>query len=196
VDENMEKIAEADFPTKFGMFRIHAFKEEDKIHLALVRLLSADPEKSIPVRIHSKCLTGDTFASLRCDCRAQLDKALEFLGSQENGVLLYLDQEGRGIGLADKIKAYSLQDSGMDTVEANLELGFAEDLRDYDAAAEILKAFGIKKIRLLTNNPIKLDDMKKHGIMVEERLSLFGDRNMHNEKYLLAKKEKLGHMLE
>jgi len=138
----------------------------------------------------------DTFASLRCDCRAQLDKALEFLGSQENGVLLYLDQEGRGIGLADKIKAYSLQDSGMDTVEANLELGFAEDLRDYDAAAEILKAFGIKKIRHLTNNPIKLDDMKKHGIMVEERLSLFGDRNMHNEKYLLAKKEKLGHMLE
>ena len=192
----MEKIAEADFPTKFGMFRIHAFKEEDKTHLALVRLLSADQEKSIPVRIHSKCLTGDTFASLRCDCRTQLDKALEFLGSQENGVLLYLDQEGRGIGLADKIKAYSLQDSGMDTVEANLELGFAEDLRDYDVAAEILKAFGIKKIRLLTNNPIKLDDMKKHGIMVEERLSLFGDRNMHNEKYLLAKKEKLGHMLE
>ena len=192
----MEKIAEADFPTKFGMFRIHAFKEEDKTHLALVRLLSADPEKSIPVRIHSKCLTGDTFASMRCDCRAQLDKALEFIGSKENGVLLYLDQEGRGIGLADKIKAYSLQDSGMDTVEANLELGFAEDLRDYDAAAEILKAFGIKKIKLLTNNPIKLDDMKKHGIMVEERLSLFGDRNMHNEKYLLAKKEKLGHMLE
>ncbi|MBU0532909.1 GTP cyclohydrolase II [Candidatus Micrarchaeota archaeon] len=190
----MEHIDEAAFPTKFGTFTVHAFVDEGREHLALVRCTNEKCE-NVPVRIHSKCLTGDTFSSLRCDCRNQLEAALEYLGKEEDGIFIYLDQEGRGIGLANKIKAYALQDGGLDTVEANLELGFCDDLRDYAAAAEILKYFKIESVTLLTNNPDKIKELEEHGIKVAERVPLISDPNEHNEKYLKTKKEKMNHQL-
>ena len=188
----MKHVAEADFPTRFGNFRIHAFTDEKGEHLALIK---GDVNDSALVRIHSKCLTGDTFYSLRCDCRQQLEKALEIIGKEENAVFIYLDQEGRGIGLANKIKAYSLQDKGKDTVDANLELGFCDDLREYDVAADILLHFNIKKIRLMTNNPRKIKGLEEKGIEITERIPLIVKPNGHNKNYLETKKEKLDHMI-
>ena len=141
-------------------------------------------------------MTGDIFSSLRCDCREQLEGALEYIAGKKQGVLIYLDQEGRGIGLCNKVRAYSLQDEGLDTVEANLSLGFAEDLRDYEAAADILKQLKIEKIKLITNNPQKIEEMKKHGITVVERIPLIMKPNEHNKRYLETKKEKMEHMLD
>ncbi len=189
----MEKVAEADLPTKFGKFRIHAFVDGDKEHIALV---SCDhkPENGLPVRVHSKCFTGDTMCSLRCDCRAQLEASLKYIHSKD-GILIYLDQEGRGIGLANKIKAYALQDQGMDTIEANEKLGFKSDLRNFQPAAEILKYFGIKKISILTNNPDKIKDMERHGIEIVKIIPLVVGKNSQNKDYLKTKKEKMNHMI-
>lgn len=195
----IEKAAEAQFQSRFGMFRIYAYKSSDgKSHIALVRCNGKGPvfESAMPVRIHSKCLTGDTLGSLRCDCREQLEGALEYLGKQSCGILIYLDQEGRGIGLTNKIKAYALQDEGMDTVEANMELGFSEDLRKYDVAAQILQDIGIKEIKLITNNPDKIRQMEEFGINVVERIPLVIKPTEYNHRYLETKKEKLKHMLE
>jgi GTP cyclohydrolase II len=195
----IEKVAEAQFPSRYGMFRIYSYKSNDgKNHIALVRCDAKGPVLvgAIPVRVHSKCLTGDTLGSLRCDCQDQLENALEFLGKQSCGILIYLDQEGRGIGLTNKIKAYALQDEGMDTVEANMELGFSEDLRKYDVAAQILEHLGIKEIKLITNNPDKIEQMKEFGINVVERIPLVIKPTEYNSKYLETKKEKLKHMLE
>ncbi|MBD3210617.1 GTP cyclohydrolase II [Candidatus Micrarchaeota archaeon] len=191
----MKKIAEADFPLRSGMYRIHAFVDDDgSEHIALVRC-AHERHQEVPVRIHSKCLTGDTFGSLRCDCRQQLEAALEYLSGEECGIFIYLDQEGRGIGLANKIRAYELQDRGRDTVEANLELGFADDLRDYGPAADILRSLGIKKVKLITNNPGKVKDLEKHGIGVVERIPLVVEPTEYNERYLQTKKEKMNHQL-
>jgi 3,4-dihydroxy 2-butanone 4-phosphate synthase/GTP cyclohydrolase II len=147
------------------------------------------------VRIHSKCLTGDTLGSLRCDCRDQLETALCYLGGQKCGILLYLDQEGRGIGLANKIRAYALQDQGLDTVEANERLGFAEDLRSYKAAADMLKSLNVRRIKLITNNPHKITQMRRYGISVECRIPLVMKSTRYNRKYLSTKKNKMNHML-
>lgn len=188
-------LDEADFPSRFGNFRIHSFSDsEGREHICLAMGVSGG-EENLPVRIHSKCLTGDTLGSLRCDCRGQLEAALGHIAKEGRGMLIYLDQEGRGIGLLNKIKAYSLQDSGMDTVEANLHLGFGEDLRDYEVAAEILGYFGVKSVALLTNNPEKIKGLEEHGIKVAGRIPLICSPNEHNGKYLDAKKEKLNHML-
>ncbi len=183
--------SEAKLPTRYGEFRIRVYREGDKEHAVLIR----EPlEEPVLVRVHSECLTGDVFGSLRCDCGEQLEYALQKIG-QEGGVLIYLRQEGRGIGLANKIRAYYLQDMGMDTVEANHQLGFEADLRNYEPAFEILRDLGISRIRLMTNNPSKIVDLTRYGIEVVERIPVQMKPNPHNEKYLRTKKEKLGHLL-
>lgn len=172
-------------PTSHGMFRIE-YK-----HNCLV-LIKGEVKDNVMVRIHSRCTTGDVFGSLRCDCRLQLEESLKMI-SREGGILIYLNQEGRGIGLENKIKAYELQDKGLDTVEANLKLGFEADERNFEDAVRVLKSFGIKKIRLITNNPKKIEDVKNAGIEVE-RIPLI-KRHEFNESYLETKKKKLGHLL-
>jgi len=191
----IKHMGEADFPSQHGNFRIHSFVDsKDREHIALVSNHSTLNGGEVPVRIHSKCLTGDTLASLRCDCRNQLEIALGYIG-KNGGILIYLDQEGRGIGLPNKIKCYSLQDSGLDTVEANLELGFGEDLRTYEAAAQILNYFGVTNVALLTNNPEKIKELESHKIKVGKRIPIITSSNDHNCKYLQTKKEKLNHLL-
>ncbi len=190
----IEQTAKARFPSKYGDFTIYAFREGDLEHIALV---NGDPGNSDSplVRVHSRCLTGDTFSSLRCDCREQLEKALGMIGAEDCGIFIYLDQEGRGIGLCNKVEAYSLQDSGLDTVDANLSLGFAEDLRKYDVVARILGYLKVEKIRLITNNPDKEEGIKNSGIEVKERVPLIIRPNKYNQEYLRAKKERLSHDL-
>ena len=196
------KVAEASLPTRFGKFIVHAFVDgEGKEHLALVRC-EHPLHPGAPVRVHSRCLTGDTLTSLRCDCRDQLEASMRYLEKKGCGILIYLDQEGRGIGLANKIKAYSLQDQGMDTVEANVHLGFGEDLRDYSVAADILRCAnsamyrrGAVDIALLTNNPEKIKDLERHGIKVSKRIPLVTKTNRYNKKYMETKKKKMNHIL-
>ncbi len=184
-------------PTPYGSFT--AFGYEDLIthegNLALV-LGRIDPEEPVLVRVHSECLTGDVFASLRCDCREQLHRALERIARRGTGVLLYLRQEGRGIGLMDKLRAYALQDQGLDTVEANLRLGLPVDKRDYGIGSQILYDLGIRKIRLLTNNPRKYNALEGYGLQIVERVPLEVEANQHNRRYLRAKRDKLGHLLK
>ncbi|MEO1941605.1 MAG: GTP cyclohydrolase II [Campylobacterales bacterium] len=179
----------ANLPTKFGFFKTFSVKEGEKEHL----ILFTYPLPEVPLlRIHSECLTGDTFGSLRCDCGEQLHRALELI-NREGGLLIYLRQEGRGIGLFNKINAYALQDRGADTVEANHQLGFEADLRDFSIVEEILAYFNIKKVKILTNNPKKLFSLKR--VEVVERVPIKIPPNLHNRYYLQTKKEKLGHLL-
>ncbi|MCM8797433.1 MAG: bifunctional 3,4-dihydroxy-2-butanone-4-phosphate synthase/GTP cyclohydrolase II [Candidatus Omnitrophica bacterium] len=192
----IEKLAEANLPTEAGAFRIILYKDltNEKVHIALVM---GQPDASpILVRVHSECLSGDVFGSLRCDCGRQLKEAMHLVARQKKGVILYMNQEGRGIGLVDKIKAYDLQDKGLDTVEANEALGHKADLRDYGIGAQILADLGLKNIRLLTNNPRKIVGLEGYGLKVVERLPLEIDPNPLNYKYLKTKKEKLGHQLK
>jgi GTP cyclohydrolase II len=192
----IRKVADAFFPTRYGNFTIHAFVDQNGgEHIALTRCSSRHGHAALPVRVHSRCLTGDTLTSLRCDCRDQLEASLRYLEYKKCGMLIYLDQEGRGIGLSNKIRAYALQDQGMDTVEANVHLGFGEDLRDYGVAAQILKHFGVTRIALLTNNPKKIADLKRHGITIVKRIPLVIKSNKYNSKYLETKKEKMNHII-
>lgn len=191
----VKKISEAQLPTTFGNFTISVYKDlrNHKEHAVLtVGDLTKQP---VLTRIHSKCLTGDTFSSLRCDCQQQLHKSMKAVQKNGSGVIIYHNEEGRGIGLGNKIKAYALQEKGMDTVEANLSLGFASDERDYFVAADILHDLGIKKITLLTNNPEKSEAMEHCGINVAERVPLETTPNEHNKKYLETKKAKMHHQL-
>ncbi len=190
------KVTEVDFPTRFGRFRMHLYQSrvDDHHHLAIVRGDVADGDPVL-VRVHSQCLTGDLFHSLRCDCGDQLEAALGRIEEEGRGILLYMRQEGRGIGLKNKLRAYALQDQGRDTVEANEELGFRADLRDYGVGAQILWDLGVRKIRLMTNNPKKVVGLEGHGLEVVERVPLQVPENEANARYLQTKKDKLGHLL-
>src|SRR5918996_5319828 len=192
----VRKVATAALPTQHGEFRIHAFESliDKETHVALVHGEIGDGE-GVMVRVHSKCLTGDVFHSARCDCGVQLDTAMQRIVSEGRGVLLYLNQEGRGIGLANKLRAYELQDQGLDTVEANERLGFKPDQRDYGIGAQILSDLGIKTMRLLTNNPRKFVGLQGYGLSVSEAVPLEIPASDSTRKYLKAKKDKLGHRL-
>ena len=187
----------AELPTRFGDFHIVVFhnKHDDREHTALVRGDVTDAE-DVPVRLHSECLTGDALGSLRCDCRDQLEAALKSIGKLERGILLYMRQEGRGIGLVNKIRAYALQDYGLDTVEANLALGFRDDEREYSAAAHMLHSLKVKSVRLMTNNPRKIEDLTRLGIRVNGRIPHVMEPNEHNQFYLETKAEKSGHLID
>lgn len=192
------KETEAKLPTKYGEFKIVAFKEKNtyKCHLALIKGDIKSQDKPVLVRIHSECLTGDALGSRKCDCGEQYDKSMKMIAEQGCGVLLYMKQEGRGIGILNKLKAYALQDTGLDTVDANLALGFEEDLRDYRASADMLKNLGIGKIKLITNNPAKIDGITKYGIEVVERVPIEIKSNKYDMFYLKTKKERMNHLLE
>jgi len=191
----IRKTTEANLPTKYGNFKVVCYEDCNKgQHLALVNG-KVKGKKNVFVRVHSECLTGDALGSLRCDCGLQLEKALEIIG-KKGGVLLYMAQEGRGIGLMNKIAAYHLQDHGMDTVEANISLGFKADARNYTIGAQILADLGVSKIKLLTNNPKKIEGLEKYGLEITERVSIQIKPNKSNKKYLQTKREKLGHYLE
>lgn len=193
----VEFVAASLLPTEHGLFTIHAFIDSHtkKEHIALVMGSIADGHEVL-ARVHSECLTGDAFSSLRCDCGPQLNAAMQLIAEQGHGVILYLRQEGRDIGLLNKIRAYHLQDQGLDTVEANLQLGFEADQREYSMCAPMLAHLGVKHIRLLTNNPRKIAALKKFGVEVVDRVPLQVGKNTHNEKYLETKTEKLGHLFQ
>jgi 3,4-dihydroxy 2-butanone 4-phosphate synthase/GTP cyclohydrolase II len=192
----VRKVAAADLPTEYGEFRIHAFESliDKETHVALVHGEIGDGE-GVLVRVHSKCLTGDVFHSARCDCGAQLETAMQRITREGRGVLLYLNQEGRGIGLSNKLRAYELQDQGLDTVEANERLGFKADQRDYGIGSQILRALGIHSMRLLSNNPRKMVAVEGYGLSVLEWLPLELPVSDHTRKYMKTKKDKLGHRL-
>jgi GTP cyclohydrolase II len=193
----LQQIAKAVLPTRHGRFTIYGFKGRGPQEEAVALVRGKLNGKSAPlVRVHSQCLTGDVLASLRCDCRAQLELSLKKIGQAPSGVLLYLPQEGRGIGLMNKLRAYELQDGGMDTVEANEKLGFAADARDYDFSAQILKKLGAKKIRLLSNNPEKVRQIERSGVRVVERVPCQPRISKISRAYLKTKKRKMGHLLE
>ena len=207
---SVTKVAEADFPTRWGHFRILGFEgrlpegredcdpsaEQTKVD-GLVALVMGDIHAAPPImRIHSQCLTGDVFGSLRCDCRLQLEMALGRIAEEGAGILLYEQQEGRGIGLMAKLQAYELQDQGRDTVEANVELGFAADCREYELPAAVLNLLGVDAVRLMTNNPEKVAALEAGGIRVVERISAEVEQQESFEKYMRTKAEKMGHILE
>ncbi|MGA8215174.1 MAG: GTP cyclohydrolase II [Candidatus Sulfotelmatobacter sp.] len=196
----VQQVASADFPTRWGKFRIYGFRgesdsDEDRQNEEAVALVMGDIHSAPPlVRVHSQCLTGDVFHSLRCDCRQQLEMALSLIRDEGAGILIYEQQEGRGIGLMAKLQAYELQDSGLDTVEANERLGFKADQRDFALPGQMLKALGVNKVRLLSNNPEKVEALQRAGVEVVERVPCEVEPSPHAEEYLKTKKEKLGHL--
>ncbi|HUQ90488.1 MAG TPA: GTP cyclohydrolase II [Bryobacteraceae bacterium] len=195
----LDMVADAELPSRFGLFRVYGFEGhfEARVEEAAV-LVMGNVESSPPplVRIHSQCLTGDVFHSLRCDCRSQLELAMKMISAEGRGVLLYEMQEGRGIGLMNKLRAYALQDEGADTVEANEALGFEADLRHYQLPGAILRHFNLRSVRLLSNNPEKIEALELAGVRVVERIPCIGPPQETTEDYLRTKKEKMGHLLE
>ena len=195
--ETLREVAQAALPSKFGKFTIHGFAGKGPLEEAVALVHGKIDGKRAPlVRIHSQCLTGDVLASLRCDCRAQLELSLRKIAKAGSGILLYLPQEGRGIGLMNKLRAYELQDGGMDTVEANETLGFAADARDYEFSTQVLKQLGVEKVRLLSNNPEKVRQLEAAGIKVVERVPCQPRISKISRAYLQTKKDKMGHILD
>jgi GTP cyclohydrolase II len=188
-----EDTPSARLPTRYGSFELRIFKSADGAeHMALVK---GEPVDDCLVRLHSECATGDILGSLRCDCRDQLEESMELINQSGEGILIYMrGHEGRGIGLANKIRAYALQEQGMDTIDANIHLGFAPDSRDYDTAVEILKSFGLRRVRLLTNNRLKIDALERAGITVSKHVALWTATNPHNEDYIATKRKRMGHI--
>ena len=193
--EILEVSPSAVLPSRFGMFRIKVFRDIRKLEHAVIDVGDVDNGEPVLTRIHSECLTGDTLGSLRCDCGFQLEAALRKISERGRGALLYMRQEGRGIGLFNKIAAYRLQDGGLDTVDANLRLGFPADGRSYSLCAEMMRAMGFDKVILMTNNPAKINDIAQHGITVVDREPLEYGENKYNEGYLRTKETKMGHLL-
>lgn len=192
----LENLVQTRIPTQYGDFVLHYFSNniDNKEHIAFVKG-DISGQKSVPVRIHSECFTGDVLGSRRCDCGEQLDKALQMISTAGQGILIYLRQEGRGIGLLKKLQAYNLQDQGMDTVDANIHLGHLADEREYTVAALILQNLNVLSIRLITNNPSKIDELKKLGINVEDRISIEPVYHSDNRSYMKTKAEKMSHLL-
>lgn len=196
-DSLIDKIVDVKMPTKSGNFQLHAYKEKTtgQEHLALVKG-TWDENEAVLVRVHSSCLTGDIFGSCRCDCGPQLEKAMEMIEAAGKGVIVYMNQEGRGIGLINKLKAYKLQEEGMDTIEANIELGFKSDERDYGIGAQILRDLGVSKMKLMSNNPTKRTGLVGYGLEIVENIAIEIESNIHNESYLKTKRDKMGHSLK
>ncbi|MDD4365059.1 MAG: GTP cyclohydrolase II, partial [Synergistales bacterium] len=198
-DRLVERVSTVQLPTEYGNFVAHAYRfildeAGDHLHIVLVKG-DITGEAPVLVRVHSECLTGDVFGSLRCDCGPQLHRAMKMIEAEGRGVLIYMRQEGRGIGLLPKLKAYELQEKGLDTVEANVALGFAPDLRDYGVGAQIMADLGLRHVRLLTNNPRKVIGLEGYGIDIVDRVPIEIEANPYNERYLDTKREKLGHMI-
>jgi 3,4-dihydroxy 2-butanone 4-phosphate synthase/GTP cyclohydrolase II len=196
-DSLIDKIVDVKMPTSSGDFQLHAYKEKTtgQEHLALVKG-TWDENEAVLVRVHSSCLTGDIFGSCRCDCGPQLEKAMEMIEAAGKGVIVYMNQEGRGIGLINKLKAYKLQEEGMDTIEANIELGFKSDERDYGIGAQILRDLGVSKMKLMSNNPTKRTGLVGYGLEIVENIAIEIESNIHNESYLKTKRDKMGHSLK
>jgi GTP cyclohydrolase II len=194
-ERDVEVYAEAPLPTERGLFRTVVFRDRRTgvEHVAMV--MGDVAGEAVLTRVHSECLTSEVFGSLKCDCRAQLDRALDLVAARRRGVLLYLRQEGRGIGLGNKIRAYALQAAGADTYQANRALGFADDLRRYDVAADMLALLGVRSVQLITNNPLKLAGLREAGVRVRRRVALPSPTNPHNVQYLRAKAEQTGHLI-
>ena len=195
----LRKVAEADFPTRFGQFRIYGFdyvEGPDSEEVVALKMGDLDHGGPPLVRIHSRCLTGDVFHSLRCDCGAQLELALSTIAQEGRGLLIYENQEGRGIGLLNKLRAYELQDQGADTVEANEQLGFEADLRGYGAPAAVVRHFGLPAVRLMSNNPKKIQALERAGVRVVERVPSIVEHEESSADYLRTKRDKLGHLLD
>lgn len=192
-DRKIKKVAQTHLPTKYGKFILSVYKDnEEKEHVVME---VGDIQDPVLVRLHSSCVTGDIFGSLKCDCGEQLEESMRMIQKEKSGLILYLNQEGRGIGLTNKIKAYALQEKGYDTVEANKKLGLPIDARDYKIAAEILKDFGVSQVRILSNNPDKDEQLVQYGITVVERVPLEIEPHDENREYLRVKKEKMRHIL-
>lgn len=191
----LQRVATTTLPTQYGDFMVHVYDGASHLEHVALTVGSVDDGQPVSVRVHSECLTGDVFGSQRCDCGEQLAQSLRLLQAEGRGVLLYLRQEGRGIGLINKIRAYALQEQGLDTVDANLALGLPEDMRDYSEAALMLQDLGVHTIRLLTNNPAKIDGLERHGIQIAERLPMQIMPNPDNRHYLYTKRIRMGHLL-
>lgn len=191
--ESVKRYAESALPTRHGLFRIIVYRAGGKEHIAMI-FGDVRGESEVVVRVHSECFTGEVLGSLRCDCRDQLDMALGRIAEEGRGVLVYLRQEGRGIGLGNKIRAYALQDQGVDTVDANLALGFEADARSYEVAAAVLDDLGVESVQLMTNNPSKLEGLREAGAEVTAQLAHWAEPNEHSESYLKVKKLKMGHV--
>ena len=190
-----QRLVTTRLPTRYGEFVIHVYADEAGLEHVALTVGGIDQGNAVYVRLHSECLTGDVFESSRCDCGEQLARSLIYLQQEQCGVLLYMRQEGRGIGLANKIRAYALQDQGLDTVEANIALGLPEDSRDYGIAASMLDDLGVRSVRLLTNNPAKIDGLTRYGIAVTDRIPLETLPNTTNQHYLETKRDRMGHLL-